>query len=489
MTSLLLNARAEYRVCKQLLWPARASRQALCIAAAIVAAALAVAGIGWALTARFGMPASMARAIGFFIVAALATGWIAGAVKLALSQNRPAFAALVPGLHRRLLRVLGAQVVLCSVLVAGVFGLLFGRFGPALVLTGLAATWLLLMKRYPLLLVVSAGFGIGLFFRGLQVDFALAPDWFDVLDANGGTTPALVFVLALVVDLLLLKLALHKLLPKTKSAQNHGSAFSELAYDLGARRRSLQDSQSRRAATGLAGTAWRWPWRTAGSHGGAMLRAFGRAIQTGGDVRATTLTTLAIIVISMLVLKDLHHQLFISLTLSVLGMLLYAPRMYVGQVLVDIAATGAEQDLYRLTPLAPPTSGFQRRLHAALLQRFALLWLAFSVGALCLVVVTGTDTGGVMDGMLLLAALALPGARHLLRDYTKLRAGRADSPMLRAAATGGWTGVSMFVLNMARDAPDLPWRWCAAVIAILSVVAIYWRWRALLQAQARRLAR
>ncbi|WEF34137.1 hypothetical protein [Pseudoduganella chitinolytica] len=342
-------------------------------------AVLAFAAFGIALSDwRAGMTSA-----GMFLTALLVAWWLE-LLRNAICLNEPALACLVPGQHRRIVLAVAGAWALGALTIGLLLGAAFDHVGYALLAAAAGLLYLAALQQWPWLMVAALA--------------VMVLDRFVPLLPSAATRAA--FMAAGETNVTLAGLAL-LLVP--------GAAVLRLLLPRGGdrhlawQRRYEARAQAMRDALALPGRehvpAWRsssWlqqpylaglrrlseragmgrPPRNraqallfalrAGAHPGAMLAAVAASTafalaagsKLGGGMDRDGLAGLACV------------------------MLLATPLVtHVHAVLTALQRYRIEQALLRLAPAAPCSSQFNRALGAALLARFALLWLTCTAGA------------------------------------------------------------------------------------------------------------
>lgn len=438
-----VQVRHDYRLFRQLLWQGRKPLVKLCLFGAVC-----LAVILWGAYVQQAQPhrsqiADLLQIFGFIGCVGMVAGWIGLMITWVRRQHRPEYAALVPGLHLRLKRLLGGQVIVASVLLATLCSLVFGHFAEALALAGLGLTWQLLMVRYqPLILFTSIAYALL-----TQTDVGRSID-LTALAPSGNSALAVSMVVVLL-NLALLDSVLCRLLPRTKDAQRTATRLQVAIAPL-----------------------WR-PRRNA-DRGTMLLRALGPRVPQYGDIVPATVIALLSMAGAML-LPEWRPGLLSVIMATMLATFLHTPLQYAELARSAIAATVAEQGLYRLAPLSPAAPDLNRLLYRALLQRYLLIWLACAVTTLGLAAMSAGRVA--IGGAALLCALALPGGRRLLHRYAQEP---APAGWKHYAGMATWYVSCALVMSIAGQLPELPWLALAVVVAVWNIVRLYLRWRALL---------
>jgi hypothetical protein len=402
--------------------------------------------------------------------------WCGAFAASAVRQNQPAYACLVPHLHRRLTTCCVALFVVSSVAFAFTISVAFDYRGYSLALTGLLFPYLLLLQRSPLAFFVPfICWAFPKLVPGAWIDAAAAP-----LLALGELP---LWALCIAADVALMAATLRLALPR--GGDRHFASRSRI--DLLAKRGPEAVASRMRQQ----GDSWRIIYTRAlrrdsvpsAPQGNQMLHALGASVHDGGFIAGTIIISAVAVAISVLRGTDLNMFAWlktgdsVSVVLSLL--LLLQVLSYTSVALLALGAQTGEQELYRLVPSAPAARGFNRVLAKALLRRFARLWLVVLAGLVC---VHFALTRSLLPSAypLAQASLALPVACLLLRDYARMqnvaRTGTSAFVMI------GFIAASSAFSGIADSYPDFPWLVPVVVVSAFSLFALWIRWRTMMAA-------
>jgi hypothetical protein len=174
-------------------------------------------------------------------------------------------------------------------------------------------------------------------------------------------------------------------------------------------------------------------------------------------------------------LRHMMPVLFIILALFLLVQVVMA-----GQVVQRMRATRTEQALVRLAARSPATSGFNRRLGAALASGILLGCSMLSCVLLLLMALAGGNANGLFLAGALCSLFGLPLVAPLLRDF-------AHDDERRAVGVAGWFAVTTLASVAGAYALHgvfgLPyWPTLIATANSLGAALAMWRWRRMLRA-------
>lgn len=400
--------------------------------------------------------------------------WCGGFAASAVRQNQPAYACLVPHLHRRLTMCCVAAFVISSVALAVTISMAFDYRGYSLAFTGLMFPYLLLLQRSP------SAFFVPFFCWAVP---NLTPDaWADALAAPLlSLGPPALWALCIAANVALMASTLRWALPR--GGDRHFASRDRI--DLMAKKGPEAVASRARQQ----GDNWRIIYNRAlrrdsvpsAPQGNQMLHALGGSVHDGGFIAGTIIISAVAVAISVLRSTDLSVAAWlktgdsVSVVLSLL--LLLQLLSYSSVTLLTLGACTSEQELYRLSPSAPAAREFNRVLATALLRRFARLWLAVLAGLVCVhFALTLSPLPSFYP--LAQASLALPVACLLLRDYARMRnvARTGTSAVLMMAFIAASSAFS----GIADSHPDFPWLVPAVVVSACSLFAIWMRWRAMM---------
>ena len=397
--------------------------------------------------------------------------WWGNMVRLAVLQNFPSHACLVPNLRRRLMRMVSVTFLVGVVLVSALAAPMIGHFGYLLCALSLMFPFVLLQQRYHVLGIVPSV----VIFSALS--WAREP-WQALVRLVSNYDESVVSALLLCVIVELSVLALRAALPRG------GDAHAEWRANY--LQRQLRMKGNLRGAVGEGSAAQRWPrwvafWRDLGIGGardasGMTQRGLGMSFYAV----AVSVPGMAIVGWACVALPAmLSDELTLGLSLwryMVELMVTIAIPTAVQRLVVTISMRAGEQSLLRLAPAMPVASDINRMLARLLVKSFTLLWVS---AALCEVLAARFSVGyWVLDGSLLLVlVLPLPFFAAALRDYA------ATPP--RALALNGISLLSLPALGLAwllaLQAPALC-GWVALALMVVSALLLRQRWQRMLAA-------
>jgi hypothetical protein len=395
--------------------------------------------------------------------------WTGAFLRLAIRQNRPEYACLVPQLRSRLIRLAAAWYVGNALLLSGMSWLAFGHAGYGLMLAGIGSVFMIWMNRFvSLAWVMAVGLPFGAKF--------LVDDLFPKLSSISEAQMTLV-VMPVVV--LLCGWGLQLILPSggdrhwawQQAFNQRRDAFAGPAARAPTTQPPSRFSQLRQRFYVAALHRDSRPGVTADR---AMMHVVGPGAHPG-YVLAYSLgsTALALLIVFLVGRADVGAG-----VLSVVGLAqLSAVLMYALRVANDVVLHGAEQQLYFLTPAAPAAVHINRLLTATVLWRALLVWL---VSLACAAVIDSTLAGHptLRGASFALAMGVLWTLTPLLRNHAVV------PPRIRNLE---WTVIIVLVVLVclgavvtARVTPNFPWYGLGAVAGISAVVRLALRWRALM---------
>lgn len=393
----------------------------------------------------------------------------------AARQNQPAYACLVPHLHRRLIVCCVAMSVFSSVVLAVTISMAFDYRGWSLALTGLLFPSFMLMQRYPLAFLVPGVIGLAA---------NLIPEaWLDPLAAPllALGEPGL-WTLCVAADIALMALALRVALPR--GGDRHFAVQERI--DFWSKKGTDGVALRTRAQGGNWDAGYHRALRRAGAPSATqedkMLHALGARAHEGAALR----TSLCIVLlgVAIAIAKAAGLRIWPPLLLGgPVPVMLMAPLLqllpsYVEGVRTAMASNTGEQELYRLSPSMPMPRDVNRALAKMLLRRFAKIWLVILAALMFLhFAMTGRFWSAYP---LAQASLTLPFACLMLRDYARMdvapRTWRAGVRMLSWIA-----GFSLYI-GIVSDSPNFPWLIPATIVAVGSLLVLWRRWGAMMQA-------
>lgn len=394
--------------------------------------------------------------------------WAGGFMRLAIRQNRPEYACLVPNLRSRLIRLVAACYTFDAVVLALIAGLAFGHAGYGLMFSGLGTVVIIFLNRYVKLTWLMAfviPFGTPFIMNDLPA--LLAPI------SETALTLAVMPVAAL-----LSGWGLHLLLPRG------GDRHWTWQYQF-SQRQNMLAGQSTQACTTQESTRLRQllrrlyvaTLRRDSQPGVAANRAMMHVVGPGahpGRVMAFSLTsTMVVLLIGCFASDGARVGMLTAIGLVQMGAVL----IYAFSAADDVVQHGAEQQLYFLTPAAPAAARINRLLAATLLRRALAVWL---VSLVCAV---GLDSA--LAGHAALRGANFAFAMGMLWTLAPLLRNYAVMPARRLGQA--WTiltfvVVVLFVVTAAlqQSVPDMPWYEMGSVAGIGALIYLGLRWRALM---------
>lgn len=397
--------------------------------------------------------------------------WWGNMVRLAVVQNLPSHACLVPNLRRRLMWMVSLTFLAGAVPVAALAAPVTGHFGYVLCGLSLMFPFVLLQQRYyglsilPSVIIFSA------------LSWAREP-WHALERLVSQYDEAVVSALLLCVIVELSVLALRAAFPRGGDAH----------ADWRARylQRQLRMKGNLRGAVGEGSAAQRWPrwaafWRNlavgkARDTAGLTQRGLGMSIYSGMvSVPITAIVGWACAVLPAMASEQLalglsYWRFMVELMVTVIAV------SAAQSMSMTISQRAAEQSLLRLAPAMPAAPEINLMLARLLGKGCLLLWLS---AAACEVLAARLSAGHwVLDGALaLVMVLPLPFYAAALRDYA------AAPPRV-----GGQAFHSLAALPALGLAWLLAW-WAPALCApvamavlVVSALLLRLRWRRMLAA-------
>lgn len=399
----------------------------------------------------------------------LVLSWGGALLRSAVQQNQPANACLVPQLRHRLIVLTLVLYGAMTVLIAAMFGAVFGHFGYALVGAGVFYSFILYAQRYAVLVFLPSLLIIG------AVSVLNAP-LHALWDAIGWMGEPALTGIGLIAASVLGGFGMRAAFPR--GGDSHWSWHAR-------RMATLRRAQGDAPKPGDAANWSRWTMRLrigyraslrrdsrGGAAPGRMLpHTFGPAAHEGGYHAGALLILLAVVVLRGFGDSELLRQMARSSLLQ--ASVLVSVAIYAAELQKSVVRHGAEQALYLLTPGAPAEQ-LNRVLGAALLKRFLRVWL---VTVACAATIDMVMHGAphLYASTCVLSALMLPLACTLLRDYAKMPASTNPTAILIATFLTIFSYLMM--LGVERTWPAFPVFWVCAAIVLASLLALRWRWR------------
>ena len=406
------------------------------------------------------------------VVAAL---WWGRMVNVAIMQNLPSHACLVPQLRKRLMRMVAVTFAASVLVIAGIAAAVIGHFGYLLCGLSLMFPFVLLQQRYPLLALLPSVIIFSM------LSWLKAP-WQALVRLASGYDEAVVSVLLLCVIAELGMWSLRVAFPRGGDAH----ADWRTRY----MQRQLRMKGDVRAVTQDHGLKRRWPawanfWRTMGLRAGRSAAATpGENLQYALGISvygaAASVPVMAVFgwiccVFPVLFSEQLSmawgfwkYMVELMVTLAVPSAL--------QTMLTAISQRTGEQSLLRLAPGMPAAPALNTLLGRVLAQGFALVW---GTSIVCELLVQRLSAGHwVLDGAVaLLLVLPLPFLAMVLRDYAAMPI--RHTPQI---------GIPVLTIPVLGLAWLLRWYYpalCGGVALLVlaaSVVVLRQRWQGMLKA-------
>jgi hypothetical protein len=404
--------------------------------------------------------------------------WWGRMVNVAIMQNLPSHACLVPQLRRRLMRMVALTFVASVLVVTGIAASVIGHFGYLLCGLSLLFPFVLLQQRYPLLALLPSVIIFSM------LSWLKAP-WQALVRIASGYDEAVVSVLLLCAIVELSVWSLRVAFPRGGDAH----ADWRVRYV----QRQLRMKGDQRGNSFLdRGLVRRWPalrnfWRTLGlrvGQGRSTTATAGNNMQYALGISvygaAVSVPVMALFGWFCCVFPAMFSDQF-SMAWSFwkymveLMVTLAVPSVLQSMVTAISQRTG-EQGLLRLAPGMPAAPAINAMLSRVLAQGFALVW---GTSMVCELLVQRLSAGHwVLDGAVaLLLVLPLPFFAMVLRDFAAMP--------VRHTPQIGIVFLSLPVLALAWL---LRWYyaplcgWVALLLVVASVAVLRQRWQDMLRA-------
>lgn len=394
--------------------------------------------------------------------------WAGGFMRLAILQNRPEYACLVPNLRGRLIRMVATWYAIDAVLLSIISGLAFGHAGYGLMFASLATAVMIFMNRYAKLawlMAFAIPFGVPFFMNNLPALLAQV--------SETELTLAVVPMAAL-----LSGWGLRLLLPRG------GDRHWAWQYQFTQRQDMLAGKSTKACATQestrlrqLLRRLYLATLRRDSQPGVAAHRAMMHVIGPGahpGRVMAFSLTSTTLVLLIGYFASDAARA---GMLTAICLMQLGAVLVYVFSVADDVVQHRAEQQLYLLTPAAPAAARINRLLIATLLRRALAVWLV-SLG--CAVVLDSALAGhATLRGTSFAAAMAMLWMlAPLMRNYALMPARRLGQAWTLLA----FVVAMLFLVAVALQqiVPDMPWYEVGGAAGLFALIYLGLRWRTLM---------
>lgn len=400
--------------------------------------------------------------------------WCGIFLKNATAQNRPEYAVLVPQLRTRLIRLTAILLIASSLLLSVPVALIFDAPGYGLLAGGAMSVYILFISRYPWAVFSPAVIALALAKSGLadRIIPAVGEDL-----GQAGTS-----VLGCMLLLALGAWGLRLVFPQGGDA--HWAWFKRLCRNKDAAHAPAQAVPVTRLGEwwqAKRASRYQVSLRNDSRDGGTPQRMMMYALGPGAhpatyiaSVVASTMTALAIIAVAHgRVSANLFVVMGTLMQCSVLLILL----MYVQGVVDGAIRYRTEQAVFFLSASAPAKAQTNRLLGGAMLRGFFTVWLVALVCVCCIDFLIQGEVG--LRGIsFMLAALVLPLACKLPRDYAVAQA--TDKSTSWIAVSVPYMIVCNVLMALANTRYQLPWFWLGGVIAAVSLLELYLRWRKLL---------
>jgi len=414
--------------------------------------------------------------MGDVMLGVLAAMWWGRMVNVAVMQNLPSHACLVPQLRKRLMRMVVVTFAASVLVVAGIAATVIGHFGYLLCGLSLMFPFALLQQRYPLLALLPSVIIFSM------LSWLKAPMQALVRIASG-VDEAVVSVLLLCVIAELGVWGLRTAFPRG------GDAHADWRIRYVQRQLRIKGDQ-RGNSFADRGLVRLWPalrnfWRMLGLRPGRSASATpGQNMQYALGISVYG----AAAAVPFMALFGWFCGVFPAMFSDQLSLALGFWK-YMVELMVTLAVPSAlqtmtmavsqrtgEQSLLRLTPGMPAAPAINAVLSRVLAQGFALVWVTSMV---CELVVQRLSAGHwVLDGAVaLLLVLPLPFFATVLRDF-------AAMPLRHTPQMG----ILLLTLPVLGAAWLLRWYyapacgWVALLLLLASVVLLHQRWQNMLKA-------
>lgn len=427
-----------------------------------------------ALTHYWGKPMAGKGLLVLFLWVAVQM-WCGAFLKSAVAQNRPEYAGLVPQLRVRLMRLTAGLFIGGPILLGLLAALLFGYPGYVLLVGGLMNVYILFTSRYVWLAFSPALISLILAQSGLADRLALAID-----DDIG---QAITTVLGSLLLLALGGKGLREVFPQAGDA--HWAWF---------KRYSRNKENPLRSATQIVSTtrfgAWLHglrssPYQAAlrkDSHSGGtpqrmMMHALGPGAHPAGHIGAAVGVSVLALLLLAAARGNIRSNSFVLLCNVMQWAVLMAGLRYIMGVVDCVARTQTEQAIFFLSAGAPATAKINRLLGGAMLRSFFMVWVT---SLLCVTAIDFLVQGQtlVRGPTLMLAVLLLPLACLLPRNYALIQATNKGPAWITLTVL--YVIVCNILLSLANARQGVPWFWLSGVVAAISLLELYRRWRKLL---------
>lgn len=401
--------------------------------------------------------------------------WSGALLKSAMLQNRPEYAALVPHLRARLMRLVATLFIGCTLLLGALAALLLDYPGYVLLCGGLMSVYLLFVSRYPMLLVMPSAIILLLLQSGLLGKMAHA------IDASLGHAAATMIGSALL--LALGAWGLHLGFPQSGDA--HWAWFKRYNHRLTSLR-----APTRNAPGSRVGEWWQALWRSryvaalrrdsqqGGTPARMMVHALGPgAHPTGYSVFALVSTLVVIGLLAVLGVDQRANAEFVLLGTILAWSVLLSPLMYIIGATDGALRYQTEQAVFSLSAGAPAASQVNRLLGGVMLRDFLKVWL---VTLLCIIAIDSFVLGhaGLRGATFVLWMLLLPMSCSLTRNHAVIQTGGRELESL--ALLLPFMVMCIVLMLLTHVLPGMPWFWLGGAIGVVTVLVWRLRWQKLM---------
>lgn len=399
--------------------------------------------------------------------------WCGAVLKSAARQNRPEYACLTPGLRGRLLRVV-AILFIFSILLGGLLTAALSEYGGyGLLAAGMMNVYILFVTRYPQAMLVPLAVSL------IASQSALVDDIGAALHAHLGQS--WITAIGSVLLLILGALGLQRVLPR--GGDRHWAWFKLYNQRLVAAgapplpvSNTLLDRWRQATWRARYHLALRNDSRTGGTPQRMMVHALGPGAYPLGYV-VDLAVAMALLLVGLAIFSAWREtRQFFMWSMVMKGGLLLTVVTYVDRAIDGAVSYRTEQAVFFLSPGAPQARDVNRLLAGGLVRGFAIVWAAALVCVACFDFFVLRE-GRLRGSSFVLATLMLPFACALLRDYAVMR------PATRTSSWKALTFLYLMVcsafLAVAERWPAVPWFWLGGLVALVSALAVAWRWHKL----------
>lgn len=436
----------------------------------LAAGALLVLGV----TQYVGRPAIGKSLLALFIWG-LAQIWCGAFLKSAIMQNRPEYAALVPHLRVRLMRLVAALFISCALLLGLLAALLLDYPGYAALCGGLMAVYILFTSRYSMLAVAPSFIILMLLQTGMLNKIGLALDQ--------GLGQALTTAIGGLLLLALGACGVYLVFPQ--SGDVHWAWFKRYNHRMASIRAPMQNLPNSRV-----GDWWQALWRSTylaalrkdsqagGKPERMMVHALGPGAHPVGYIRFALLSTLVVLaLLAMIGVEQRATPQYMLLGTILEWSVLMAVQMYINGATDGALRYHTEQAVFLLSAGAPAVARVNRLLGGALLRGFLQVWLAT---LLCVFAIDSFILGhaGLRGVNFVLWMLLLPMSCLLTRNYALI--GATGRELESLALTVPFLVLCIALLVLAHMLPGIPWFWLGGAVAVVTGLVLRLRWNKLM---------